>query len=70
MPKITVICREEGYESNILIYSVDVPDPSDELMVAGAVQAAREHDLGEEPNTMEVLFAFDGDLSPCQDWRV
>ena len=68
MSKLTVICREEGYESNILIYSVDVEDPNDTAEVEAAVQAARSHDI-EEPNAMEILFAFAGDLSPAQDWR-
>ena len=66
--KLTVICREEGFESSILIYVVEVHDPNDHAAVTAAVQAEREHDV-DEPNTMEILFAFDGDLSPSHDWR-
>jgi len=69
MMKITVICREDGYESNILIYTVDVRDPDDREEVEGAVQEAREADLEGEAGEMEVLFAFQGDLQPRADWR-
>lgn len=66
--KLTVICREEGFESSILIYTVEVQDPNDTAEVEAAVQAERANDV-DEPNAMEILFAFDGDLSPSQDWR-
>jgi hypothetical protein len=70
MTKLTVICRESGYESNILIYVVEVDDPTHEAQVQAAVQAARERDIPpDEVNDMEILFAFAGDLAPTQDWR-
>jgi hypothetical protein len=70
MMKLTVICREDGFDSNILIYTVDVRDPDDHDEVQREVQEAREADLdGEEAGEMEILFAFQGDIQTRVDWR-
>ncbi len=66
--KLTVICRElnSGY-SDVLIYAVEA-DATDQDAVTGAVEEAREADLGEHV-AMEVLFAYAGDINTVADWR-
>ena len=65
--KLTVVCREEGYD-DILIYVVDA-NPKNDSEVQQAVQDQRAADLDGDASTMEVLFAFVGDLTPIADWR-
>jgi hypothetical protein len=68
--KLTVICREEGYTDNVLIYTVDVTNPQDQAEVQNAIHKERERDLGKgEVNAMEALFAFEGDVPTHADWR-
>jgi len=69
MTKITAICIEESY-TDILIYTVEVQNPANHDEVQKAIQVERERDLGKnEANYVRPLFAFQGDLMPCADWR-
>ena len=67
MTTLSVICREEGYPNDILIYAVDA-DPNDEDAVQQAVQKERARDV-DDANDMEILFAFAGDIDTVADWR-
>ena len=66
--KLTCICQEEGYD-DILIYTVTA-DPQNYEALCSAIKAERQLDLGaDEAGDVTVLFAFEGDISPCCDWR-
>ena len=55
MTKITVICREDGYE-HVLIYVVNVADPASRAEVRKAVQKERDSDLGADVTSDMEIF--------------
>jgi hypothetical protein len=75
MTKITCIVKDNypGYHDP-LIYTVDVANPSDQAEVLAAVTAERLNDLGGSGDDhhdldLELMFAFEGNLTPVADWR-
>ena len=69
MMKITAACREAGYETDILLYLVEVENPDNYEEVQARVQEARNDDLEAEAGEMEVLFTFQGDIQTRSDFR-
>ena len=76
MQQITVICSESFWscDQGPLIYVINVSNPKDKDEVRRATIEARIADLGEDyreelEQSLDVLFAFDGDLSTIADYR-
>lgn len=71
--EITVIVRDNFPGTDPLIYCVTVENLADESEVLRAVKSARMYDLGElredDELSLDLLFAFAGDLPPIADWR-
>ena len=76
MTAITVIIKDHfnGDEyQHPLIYVVNVNNPQDCDEVAASVRRERLADIGEledgDTLELELIMAFDGDLTPVADWR-
>ena len=76
MQQITVICSEDLWSSGqeTLIYVINVSNPKNRDEVKRATIESRIADLGEDyreelEQSLDVLFAFDGDLSTLADYR-
>lgn len=69
MKTLTCICQEHGNPSP-LIYTIEAKDDAPtQKQVANAIRLERELDLGDDAADIEVMFCFEGDLTPCFDWR-
>ena len=70
---ITVICKEVGYNTDPLIYVVEITDQVTKEKVTKAVRDQRRHELSEDcedvVQTLTPLFVFEGDLAAIADWR-
>lgn len=71
---LTVIGRDngnKGYEG-VLVYHLDVESTDHDTVLAAFIEQ-RATDIEEmdehERGLIEILFAFEGDLLPVEDWR-